>query len=263
MFERAGLDIELFHTSSGSAAVAAVIAGTYQIAGAGFISILSAHLRGIPLVVVAAENMHSARNPLGLLQVANDSTAKTAADLNGRLIGVPSLNDLNSLSLKAWADEHGGDWRSLKFVEIPNSVLIAALQQHRVDAAVVQYPALSVSLSERTTRTLADVYSAIAPTFLAGVYVSRTDWASQHPDLLQRFNRTYIDATNYVNAHPSQTAPYVVELTGIELSQALKMRRTTNPTVLDTSQIQPLIDAAAKYEAIPRSFPAKELLASG
>jgi hypothetical protein len=41
------------------------------------------------------------------------------------------------------------------------------------------------------------------------------------------------------------------------------MRRTTNPTVLDTSQIQPLIDAAAKYEAIPRSFPAKELLASG
>ena len=64
LFKPVGLDVQLFHTTSGSAAVAAVVSGAYEIAASSLIAILNGHLRGIPLVVVAPENMFDARDPL-------------------------------------------------------------------------------------------------------------------------------------------------------------------------------------------------------
>jgi len=55
----------------------------------------------------------------------------------------------------------------------------------------------------------------------------------------------------------------VAEFTKATLANVAKMHRTTNPTVLDPALIQPLIDAAAKYGILPRSFPAREILWSG
>jgi NitT/TauT family transport system substrate-binding protein len=246
--------------TSGSAAVAAVVSGAYEIAASGLLSILNAHLRGIPLVVVAPENMYESRDALSLLQIPIDSNAKSGADLNGKTIGVPALNDVNSVSVRAWVDKNGGDSRSLQFVEIPNSALVPALQQHRIDAALIQQPSLSISLAQKTTKTIGDALGAISPRFLVAVYVARPDWASQHQSALSRFNRVYVEATKYVNAHLSQTAPIVAEYTGITLSQAQEMRRTKNPTTLDVTLLQPMIDAAAKYGAISRGFPASELL---
>jgi NitT/TauT family transport system substrate-binding protein len=260
LFKPAGLDVQLLHTTSGSAAVAAVVSGAYEIAASGLLSILNAHLRGIPLVVVAPENMYESRDALSLLQIPIDSNAKSGADLNGKTIGVPALNDVNSVSVRAWVDKNGGDSRSLQFVEIPNSALVPALQQHRIDAALIQQPSLSISLAQKTTKTIGDALGAISPRFLVAVYVARPDWASQHQSALSRFNRVYVEATKYVNAHLSQTAPIVAEYTGITLSQAQEMRRTKNPTTLDVTLLQPMIDAAAKYGAISRGFPASELL---
>jgi ABC-type nitrate/sulfonate/bicarbonate transport system substrate-binding protein len=204
--------------------------------------------------------MYDARDPLSLLQIPINSNAKSGADLNGKIIGVPSLNDANTVSVRAWVDKNGGDWHSLQFVEIPNSALVPALQQHRIDAAVIQEPSLSISLAQRTTKTIGDAWAAISPRFLVAVYVARPEWSSQNQSALSRFNRVYVEATKYVNAHPSQTAQSVADYTGITLSQAQEMRRTKNPTTLNVALLQPLIDAAAKYGAISRGFPASELL---
>src|SRR5271170_8428504 len=41
----------------------------------------------------------------------------------------------NSLTISAWVDKDGGDSRTIKWVEIPNSAIAEALVQHRVDVA--------------------------------------------------------------------------------------------------------------------------------
>src|SRR5258708_147371 len=51
-FARGGLAVVTVSTSSGAAATTAVIGGTYPIARTSLIALLSAHLRGIPLVIV-------------------------------------------------------------------------------------------------------------------------------------------------------------------------------------------------------------------
>ena len=211
MFQRAGLDVSMVPTGSGAAATAAVIVGTYELAKTSLLAVFAAHLREIPIAIVAPEIVHTPRNRVAEaeLQIATDANYKTGADLNGKTIGVPALGDVNTLATRAWVDKNGGDWRSLKFVEIPNSALEAAIVQHRIDAAMLQSPQLDFSLAAGTTKTLGDGYGAVAPSFMSGAYVARTDWASQHADSLRRFTRVYVDATTYVNNHPAETVPLV------------------------------------------------------
>lgn len=259
MFQRVGLEVEIVPTSSGAAATTAVIAGTYDMAKPTLLPIFSAHLRSVPIVVVAPGFTHTPVHPNSLLQIAADSPYKTGADLNAKTIGVPALNDMNSVAVRAWVDKNGGDWKSLKFVETPNSALEEALVRHRVDAASLTSPALDVSLAAGTTKSIGDALGAIAPVFMAAGYIARPEWVAEHGDAVRKFNRVLSEAANYTNTHLAETAPLVVEMTKIESTLATRMGRTVVAITLDPALVQPLIDAAAKYGGIPRSFPAREI----
>jgi NitT/TauT family transport system substrate-binding protein len=263
MFAHNGLDVSLVATSSGAAATAAVVSGTYPIGKSSLLALMNAHLKGIPLVAVAPAILNEPQNPRSLLQIAPDSPYKTGADLNGKTIGVPALGDATTVAIRAWVDKTGGDWHSLKFVEFPNAALEAAIVAHRVDAAILQTPQLDISLEAGTTKTLSYANEAIAPRFILAGYVALADWTLHHTDEVRTFASTLAAATTYVNTHRPETAPVVAEFTKATLANVAKMHRTTNPTVLDPALIQPLIDAAAKYGILPRSFPAREILWAG
>jgi NitT/TauT family transport system substrate-binding protein len=263
LFTKERLDVELIPTATGAAATTAVIAGSYDIAKTSTLVVFAAYLHDIPIVIVAPELLNEPRRPFAMLQVAPDSTIKTGADLNGKTIGVTALNDLNTLATRAWVDKNGGDWKSLKFVEIPNAATEAAIAQHRVDAAVLQSPQLDASLSAGTTKSIGDAWSAIVPNFMVGIYVARKPWAEQHGDVLRRFNRAYADATRYVNTHPAETASYAADLTKIEPAKMATMRRSQSGTSITPAMLQPVIDAGVKYETLPHGFPARDLFWSG
>jgi NitT/TauT family transport system substrate-binding protein len=263
LFAKNGLDVELVATATGSASTTAVIAGTYNMAKTSTLPVFLAHLRDVPVIMVAPELLNQAKNPFAMLQIAPDSQIKTGADLNGKTIAVTALNDVNTLAVRAWVDKNGGDWRSLKIVEIPNGATEAAIAQHRVDAGIIQTPQLDASLAAGTTKSLGDAWSAIAPNFMIGVYVARPDWAAQHVETLHRFNRAYIEATKYVNTHITETIPYAAELAKMEPEKVAKMRRSQNGTALNASELQAVIDASVKYETLPRGFSAKEVIWNG
>jgi NitT/TauT family transport system substrate-binding protein len=263
LFERVGLDVEIVATSSGAAATTAVIAGTYEIAKPTLLAVFSAHLRDVPIVIVAPGFIHTPAHPNSLLQIAADSPLKSGSDLNEKTIGVPSLNDMNSVAVRAWVDKNGGDWKSLKFIETPNSALEEALARHRIDAASLTTPALDASLAAGTTKSIGDALGAIAPIFMADAYVARPDWASQHADAVRRYARVIAEVNGYFNAHLAETAQWVSEVTKIELANVTKMNRSALGTTLDPALVQPLVDAAAKYGGIPHGFRARDVFWSG
>src|SRR6185312_3111564 len=146
MFKKAGLDVQLFPSSSGTAVAQAVVGGSYEIGKSSLVSLMNAHLRGLPLYLIAAGGVYDTSAPYAELVVAPDSRYKTGKDLDRKLIGVPALNDLNVVVADGWVDQHGGDSKSLKFLEIPNSAATAALGEHRIDAYVMLYPPLAAAL---------------------------------------------------------------------------------------------------------------------
>ncbi len=261
MYRKAGLDVEIVPVSSGSAATTAVIAGAYEIGKGSPIASMLAHLRGLPLTVIANASMWDPKNPFNLTVVAADSPIKTAADLNGKIAASPGLNDMNSLSIMAWVDKNGGDSKTLKYVELPNSATAQALHDHRVDVAAMVQPQVSDAITDGTVRVLAEGFSAIADRFVIANYFSNSDWVAKNLDVVKRWVRVTLAAGAYTNTHHADTVAMMSGVTQIPIDVFRKMVRVevATPDTADPALVQPLIDIAAKYKNIPRAFPAHEM----
>jgi len=262
IFKKAGIDLQIFPSSSGTAATTAVISGEYDLANTSILPVMNAYLRSVPITIVAPQAVYTPANPFSLLQKAPDTPYKTGADLNGKVIAVSALNDLSQLAISAWVDKNGGDSTSLKFVEIPGSATDAAIAEHRVAAGLLLEPLLDESIAAGRTKTLGDAYGAIAPKIMFAAYVARPDWARQHADLLRRFVAAAGTAAAYTNDHPAETAAMMSEITKVPLSVMQHMRRVVCATTMDPHLVQPIIDSAVRYKLIPKAFLAEELFFS-
>ncbi len=263
MFRREGLEVQSIPSNSGAATAAAVISGSYEIGKSSLLSLMNAHLRNLPLTVIAAGVVHETSNPFAKLVVAADAPYKTGKDFSGKTIAVSALNDLSQVSIDAWIDKSGGDARTVHYVELPVSAMPAAVIEHRIDGAFVLYPVLADALASGKVRAVAAAYDAIAPFFVLSCWFTTNDYAAKHPDVLRKFVRVMYAAASYTNRHHAETAPMMSEVTKTPLSIYEGMARVDAATSTNPKDWQPLIDASAKYHVIPQTFPAKDFIWSG
>jgi len=258
-YKRAGLDVEVVTANSGSAATAAIVGGAYELGKASPMGSLLAHLRGLPLTIIANGAVWDPKHPFNLVLAAADSPIKSAADCNGKIGAVPGLNDVAHLSILQWVDKNGGDSKSMKWVEIPNSALGAALIEHRIDVTCLNEPQLSAALETGKIRRLADAFTAIAERWVASVYIASPEWATKNADALRRWVRITYETAGYCNAHQAETVQMMSDLTKIPLAVFQKMSRIEGTTSSDPALLQPVMDLGLRYNVLPRAFPVKEL----
>lgn len=258
-YQKVGLDIEFVPMTSGTAAATAVISGAYELGKGSLIALLLAHLKNLPVTLVGNSSLWETKNPWAGLIVAADSTLTTGADLNGKVVSAPALNDIVTLSTNVWVDKSGGDASSIKWVEIPAAAAGAAAAAHRVAASYTSEPQLEAALETGKVKLLVAVLDAIAPSYAVSAFFARPDWAQKNASVVERFIRTTYASSTYTNAHPTETASMMSEVTKIPLPVIQKMTRVHSATSSEPAMIQPVIDVAAKYGYITRSFPAKEL----
>jgi len=263
MFARAGLDVQSVATNSGAATAAAVASGTYEVGKSSLTSLMNAHLKNVPLVVIAAGVVHETKNPFAKLVALPGSPYQTGKDFTGKTIAVSSLNDLSTVSVDTWIDKTGGDAKTVRFVELPVSAMQAAVTERRVDAAFMLYPALAEAVTSGKVRVVSVPYDAIAPFFVLSGWFTTTDYADKHPDVIRKFVNVMYQAAAFANRHPADTAPMMSDVTKVPMSIYQTMARVGAATSTNPRDWQPLIDAAAKYDVIPRSFPAKDFIWSG
>jgi NitT/TauT family transport system substrate-binding protein len=217
-------------------------------------------LRGVPFVIVAAAGVYDTKAPYGVLLVAADSPIRTAKDLEGATLAIGALQSIDEVGIDSWMERNGADYKSLKYVEIPQAAIQAALEAHRVAASVLNRPQLDAALTAGKVRTLYPIYDAIAPSFMSSGWFATKDWATAHADAVARFVRVVEDASRYANTHHAETAPILAQFSGIQLDVIQKMPRAILGTSLSPALVQPVIDLAAKYGMLARPFPASEVL---
>jgi NitT/TauT family transport system substrate-binding protein len=261
LFAQAGLDVTLTRANSGAAIAAAVVGGSLDIGDANIASIIAAHTRGVPLVIVAPAAIYDPKTPDAVLLVSNSSPIRTARDLVGKTIGTPALRDLSSLAAAAWLQQNRVDWHGVTFIELPYRAMEVALEAGRVDACVQVKPFITDAVDSGKARVLGQVFSAISNRFLESAWFSSRPFIEAHKDAIAKFQRVMARASAYTNAHPSETVDLLVSWTGIEAQRAASIPRIVTGTTLQARDIQPVIDAAAKYGWIDQSFDAREIIA--
>jgi NitT/TauT family transport system substrate-binding protein len=260
LFRRNGIDATIQAQNSGSAIAAGVAGGAYQVGKSSLTSLIVAHTRKLPFVIVAPAGLYDAANPVVGLLVRSDSPLRTASDLNGKTIAVNSLSDLYTIGIKAWVAAHGGDPSSLKLIEIPPSALTEAVLSGRVDAGSSVVPELQEAVDSGKLRVFCRQYDAIAPRFMYAAWFTTLDYARANADAVGGFVRAMRDASAYANGHHAQTVDVLAKFTTLPPALIGKMTRATYGTSLDPALIQPVIEAAAKFKLIPAPFDARELI---
>jgi NitT/TauT family transport system substrate-binding protein len=261
LFRRHGVAVEATNTNSGSAALAAVVGGSVQIAFTSLPAVLQAHLRGVGFKVVAPAQWYLSEQPTAALIVKTDGPVRSGRDLNGKTIATSSLRDLNQTATMAWIDQNGGDAKTVRAIELPSSAIAAAIDDGRVDAATIADPFLSAAVGSGKARILARSYDAIGKRFETSVYVGLNDYILAHRDAFTRFARAMHESIVYTNTHLPETVDLVASYSGIQPAVVAKSIRAIDPEYVDPKNLEPMIQIGVKYGLIERAFDAEELIA--
>lgn len=260
-FEKEGLQVDIETIASGSAISSGVVGDSLQVGCSSIGSVASAFAGGVPVRVVAQGAVYSSDDPTSALMVAPGSPVHDGAGLAGKTVAVNALKNVTQVAVQAWVDANGGDAGSVKFIELPFSQMGAALAAGRIDAALIAEPDLTVAQRKGEAALLGEAYDAIADRFSISTFFAAQGWATENKDTLDRFRRALATAAQYSNDHQAETAQILVEHSGLDAGVVNAMKRAEWETQLDVGTLQPPLDVALRYGALPKPVTAQELLA--
>lgn len=259
-FRKAGLDVDLQKSNSGSAVAAAVAGGAVDVGKSSLVSLLAGRAKGFPFVIVAPSGLFTAETPFTAgIMVALDSPIKTGADCNGKIVGVAGLNDMTSIATQAWIDQNGGDSKTLKFIEVPTSAIPESIAAGRIDLGTVPNPTFGMAVTTGKVRALCAPLLAIGKRFMQAGYFSTADYAAKNRPMLAAFRKVIGETGAYANAHQTQMIPLISKFTGIDQKVLAQQPHQLCATTLDVKLIQPIVDVAIAYKAIPPGFDARQM----
>jgi NitT/TauT family transport system substrate-binding protein len=260
MFRRAGLDVQLEKMNSGAAVSAAVAGGSIDIGKSSLSGLLVAHQKGLPFTLVAPAGLYVSDRPYGALVVPTSSTLHAAGDFAGKTIAVAGLRDIVVVATDAWIDQHGGNSASLKYIELAPVDSMYAIEQGRIDAAVLINPMLEEATESGKARVAFPFYDGIGKRFLSAAWFSNTDYVNSHRDVVAKFAAVMKEAEAHCNAHPGDTVNDIATYTGLAPALIAHMIHPLYPDALDSADIQPVIDASVKYKVLDHTFDAGDVI---
>jgi NitT/TauT family transport system substrate-binding protein len=256
-FAKVGLDARIEPLGSG-AATSAVASNTFDIGYATVDTLATAHQKGLPFVVIAPATMYvsPATQHIGGLVLPANSPILQARDLNGKTVATV-LNSLAEYAPRVWIDQNGGDSTTVKFIDMPFTAMVGAIEGGRVDAAWLTEPYLG--LAAKSGHVLTYGFDGIAKQFLIGAWFTTSQWAHDHPDLVTRFGAAIHESAVWANKNPQKSADILAKYAKIDPALIANMARARYAERLEPSSMQPSINVAAKYASFS-AFPAKDLM---
>jgi NitT/TauT family transport system substrate-binding protein len=262
IYKKYGIFVDLQPVGSGSAAAAAVAGGSEDIGKTSTMGTIVMISKGAPFTAIGALAHYDSSKPVYALIVPTESPIKVPKDLEGKTLSSLSLVDQSSIATQMWMDQHGVDRTNVKYVEIPPSAALAAMEQKRIDASTVFEPFYTAFTSSGKARVIGYPMDAIAKRFPDTLMFANRDWADAHKDLLDKFLRATAEAAAYVGAHELETAPLMAAFVKMD-TVPVQGHYPQRGVALTAADLQPVIDAAYKFHAIAKPLAAQDMIWPG
>jgi NitT/TauT family transport system substrate-binding protein len=257
-FKKQGLDVQLQMMQNGSAIASAVAGGSLDIGFADTISIATAHAKGLPFIYLAPALLNSYTAPTLAMMVSNAGPIKEPKDLNGKTIAVNGINNITMIPFEAWIDKSGGDSKTVKWIEVPIPAANDAVASGKVDGATLGEPFVTFG-ADKNLRAMYVDKNGIAPRYVLAGFMTTKDWAAKNPAVAAKFIAAIKETAQWANTNRAASAAILSKYTKIPVPVVERMKRGEYAENLLASDFQPVIDAAAKYGVLPKSYPAPEL----
>jgi NitT/TauT family transport system substrate-binding protein len=199
-FQEQGLALDATPTAGGSTGIPALVAGQLEFASSNIVTILIAAARGLnPVIVAAGDTTGDAPPDLAGLVAKKGASFKTGKDLEGKTIALNARNNILWLYAREWVEKTGGDPAKVMFIEVPFPQMVDAVQNGRVDAAMLVEPFLSAAVKGGIIQSVGWPYSDVQKRIPVAEFVTTKAYADANPDIIARFTKAYDKGVDWTN----------------------------------------------------------------
>lgn len=260
-FKAEGLNLKTQIGEGGAALMPLLIQGDVQFAFVGVIPAITAVAKHLPVKIVTSSDDAAAteEEDWQTLVVPKGSPISGVEDLPGKTIAVNALRGLAEVVINRSLEKQGIDFRKVKLLEVPFPEMPVALEEGRVDAALLTEPFLT-SVLDRGGKQIDAPSVETLPSFPNGVYVAASDYIADNPDIVDRFARAMNKSLDYAQAHPDEVRRIIPTFTKTPAEAAQSLRLPAFDSKLDRKGIELEADLVAKYGIIEESPSYEELV---
>jgi len=172
--------------------------------------ILQAASRGTPLSVISGLQITDPEHPNNVL-VTDDPEIKSAADLDGKTVGVPTLTGSSAEATRYLVQEAGIDLDDVKFVQTPFDTMGDQLKAGRIDAAVSAIPFYTAQKAAGL-RILDDVIVQAVETATDGAssrastaaFISSPSYAQDNPEAVAAWRKSLQQGVDFIESNEAE-----------------------------------------------------------
>jgi NitT/TauT family transport system substrate-binding protein len=260
-FSEQGMDVEVVNTTGGAAAVPGVVSGQFTFAFGNVTSLIVAKSQNLPLKAVAEGNSSTGKDgkDFGGVVVPKDSPITSAKELAGKQVAVNNLKNIGDTTVRASVRKAGGDPAGVRFLEMAFPDMPAAVANHRVDAAWIVEPFLTVARNQGA-KLIASNFVDAAPDLTVAVYFTSEKVISEKPDLVKRFTAAIEKSLQYATDHPAEARAVLSKYTKIDPSVTAKMTLPAWPQKVNKASVQSIADQMQGDGLIKEKFDVAQVL---
>lgn len=259
-FKREGLDVETVVVDSGQMALTRTISGEVDIAISSYMPFFAAKNKGAAdMQLVAGATLVKAKS-FAIVTVP-ESPVVTINDLAGKRIAMTAKNTATDLLAKSLMKDHGVGFNEVDWVPVPFPNVAAALQQHRIDAALLPEPYLTQAAKIAGATPVVDLNTGSTQSFPLSGYGATRKWVQANPKTLAAFQRAMEKASSAANNDRSKVEPLLVKYLKIDDDTAKLLNLPDFGGRLDSRPLQRVPDLMLQMEAIPSSVDAASMIA--
>lgn len=249
-----GKKIEWKKFNAGSSEIEALMAGEIDLGYIGPGPAINgyAKTRGELQIIAGATNAGA------VLVSRKDLIIANIKQLSGRKIAIPQFGNTQDLALRYILKQNGlkdtTKGGTVEILQAASSDIKTLFIQKAIDAALVPEPWGARLIKETGANIILD-YNKIwrNGNYPSAVLIVRTEFLKKNPDLVEKFLRTHIELTNYINKNNKEAQKLVnieiKELTGKSLAQDVieasfkRLKITNNP---ETVAVKELIELSTE-----------------
>lgn len=260
-FEEEGLELEITQAQGGAAIVPSVMSGDLDFGFSNVTSLIVARSQGLPLQIIA-----NANNSTGVqgedfadVLVREDSDIQDAADLEGRTVGVNTLNNISDTTIRAAIEAQGGNPDDVDFVEIPLPDMPAALERGEVDAIGSIEPFRTIAMQDGA-RSAVSNYAFPIDNLTVAVYFTTEDVLAAEPEMVESFQAAIERSLEYAQENPDEVRAILPTYTQLDEELIDQLILPSYPTEVNRDSVQELADLALEHGLIDEQPELDELL---
>jgi NitT/TauT family transport system substrate-binding protein len=259
LFARAGLHVTIKPVVSAAAVIPAMLHGSVDVDGGGYVSYIGADAAGIARMRILAAGFALGPHVNEIITAAN-APIRTLADLKGKTIAVNQLGAVGADLVYSALAAYGITPAQVHLIAMPFPQMPAELAAGKIAAAYETEPFVTEAVEKYGAQELADMDNGSTQDFPLTGYAALGSWVSRYP----RTAAAFTEAIEQGNAIASTNLAVLQQVLAQDLHLSSNiagvMATGTFPTSANLVQIQRAADLMLQYGQLKQRFDVKPLV---